>query len=272
MKRYMVTLERREREELAGITRKGSHQSQRVINALIPLNCDKGEFNGRQARGEAIAEILRISARKVDRVKKRFVEEGLEAALGGQRVPAGVHGGLQPALRGGAAQPGGRAPRGASRRGGAGPDPARAPCAQADEEPDDLLPEPRVPGDGTRQGASAARRGGDGVQGVRRLGDGAAGRSGVAGAAARARLGGGPGGGREDGSPARRRRSSAPGRPTSPPRTTPGGGRSSRKRPGSPRCEVAPGPARPGSHGRRNAVGQKGTSELWRKEAISTLR
>ena len=85
MKRYAVTLARREREELAGITRKGSHRSQRVINALILLNCDEGEFNERQVRGEAIAEILRISARKVDRVKKRFVEEGLEAALCGRQ-------------------------------------------------------------------------------------------------------------------------------------------------------------------------------------------
>ena len=80
MKRYVVALEKEERDELAGITRKGSHQSQKVINALILLNCDEGEFNEHRARGEAVAEILRISARKVDRVKKRFVH-GLEAEL-----------------------------------------------------------------------------------------------------------------------------------------------------------------------------------------------
>ena len=85
MKRYAVTLEKRERDELSGITRTGSHRSQKVVNALILLNCDEGEFNGHRARGEAIAEILRVSARKVDRVKKRFVEEGLEAALGGRQ-------------------------------------------------------------------------------------------------------------------------------------------------------------------------------------------
>ena len=76
MKRYVVTLKRREREELEAITRKGSHQSQKVINALILLNCDEGERNRRRTPGEAIAEVLRISARKVDRVKRRFVEEG----------------------------------------------------------------------------------------------------------------------------------------------------------------------------------------------------
>ena len=82
MKRYVVALEKEE-HELAGITRKGSHQSQKVINALILLNCDEGEFNEHRARGEAVAEILRISARKVDRVKKRFVD--MEAALGGRQ-------------------------------------------------------------------------------------------------------------------------------------------------------------------------------------------
>jgi hypothetical protein len=85
VKRYRVTLERQEREMLEQTTRKGSHQSQKVINALILLNCDEGKFNERRARGEDVAEILRISLRKVDRVKKRFVEEGLEAALGGRQ-------------------------------------------------------------------------------------------------------------------------------------------------------------------------------------------
>lgn len=85
MKLYKVTLLAGEREELEAITRKGSHQSQKVINALIVLNCDEGEFNNHRVRGEDVANILRISMRKVDRVKKRFVEEGLDAALGGRR-------------------------------------------------------------------------------------------------------------------------------------------------------------------------------------------
>ena len=85
MKRYVVTLEEQERAELAEITRKGSHQSQKVVNALILLNCDEGEFNERKASGAAIAGILRISMRKVDRVRKRFVEDGVESALGGRQ-------------------------------------------------------------------------------------------------------------------------------------------------------------------------------------------
>lgn len=82
MKRYKVTLLEEERQELEAITSKGSHQSQKVINALILLNCDEGQWRDRRARGEDIAEILHVSMRKLDRTKKRFVEEGLEAALG----------------------------------------------------------------------------------------------------------------------------------------------------------------------------------------------
>ena len=85
MKRYTVTLEQSEREALEAMTRKGTHRPQRVINALVLLNCDEGAFNERRSTGAALAEVLRISLRRVDRVKKRFVEVGLEAALGGRQ-------------------------------------------------------------------------------------------------------------------------------------------------------------------------------------------
>jgi len=89
MRKYKVTLSKEEREELEGLTRKGRHQSQKVLSALILLNCDEGEFNNGRVRGVDIANVLKVSMRKVDRVKRRFVEDGLEAALGarqGQRV------------------------------------------------------------------------------------------------------------------------------------------------------------------------------------------
>jgi len=89
MKKYRVTLSEEEREDLEALTRKGAHQSRRVVNALILLACDEGLANPRRSHGKDIAGVLRTSMRKIDRVKKRFVEEGLEAALGsrqGQRV------------------------------------------------------------------------------------------------------------------------------------------------------------------------------------------
>lgn len=85
MERYIITLESEEREELEAIIRKGKHASQKVINALILLNCDEaGRDHKKRRSSEEMAEILQISARKIDRVKRRFVEEGIEVALNGQ--------------------------------------------------------------------------------------------------------------------------------------------------------------------------------------------
>lgn len=85
MKKYKVTLQKEEREALIAITTKGSHKSQKVINALILLNCDEGEFQTSRSKNVNITNILNISMKKIDRVKKRFVEEGLSIALNGHK-------------------------------------------------------------------------------------------------------------------------------------------------------------------------------------------
>jgi hypothetical protein len=85
MKKYKVTLQKEERDRLQAIIQKGSHKSQKVLNALVLLNCDEGEFQEHRIKNEEMAPVLRISMRKIDRVKKRFVEEGLETALLGRK-------------------------------------------------------------------------------------------------------------------------------------------------------------------------------------------
>ena len=42
MKRYVVTLSEEERELLSSLASKGSHRSQKILNALILLACDEG--------------------------------------------------------------------------------------------------------------------------------------------------------------------------------------------------------------------------------------
>jgi transposase len=81
MKRYRVSLTAEERAALTSIVQKGNHGSRKVVNALILLNCDEGEFQDRRMKNEDVANVLKISMRKIDRLKKRFVEEGLEAAM-----------------------------------------------------------------------------------------------------------------------------------------------------------------------------------------------
>jgi hypothetical protein len=82
---YTVTLTEAEREALYTLTSKGKHDSQQILNALILLNCDKGEWNVNHSTNEEISRILNISMRKIDRVKKRFVEKGLDIALNGEK-------------------------------------------------------------------------------------------------------------------------------------------------------------------------------------------
>ncbi len=85
MKKYKVTLTNDERQELSSIIQKGKHRSQKVLNALILLNCDEGTYQEKRSKNEDVASILQISMRKIDRVKKCFVEQGLDIALNGTK-------------------------------------------------------------------------------------------------------------------------------------------------------------------------------------------
>ena len=83
MEKYTVTLSVEERQDLQAISSKGSHNSQKVLNALILLNVDVNQPKESRSTNESISKVLKISMKKIDRVKKRFVEDGLEIALYG---------------------------------------------------------------------------------------------------------------------------------------------------------------------------------------------
>ena len=85
MKKFIVTLTERERVFLAELTSKGKHRSQKILNALTLLACDDGEHQRRRSKNKEIARVLNTSMRKIDRVKKRFVLDGLDVALHGRR-------------------------------------------------------------------------------------------------------------------------------------------------------------------------------------------
>jgi len=67
-------------EELRGIINKGSHTSQTFRTAYVLLNCDEGKYC-EKVTNEQLAKVLKIGMRTIDRIKKKFVEEGLEATL-----------------------------------------------------------------------------------------------------------------------------------------------------------------------------------------------
>ena len=80
MTTYKVTLTKKERDQLTEMTRTGTHAARKIIHALILLNVDRGSHIESQIN-EDICKVLKIGMRTIDRVKKRFVEEGLESAL-----------------------------------------------------------------------------------------------------------------------------------------------------------------------------------------------
>lgn len=83
--KYVVTLTQEERKELEAIKNRGKHTARKVINALILLKCDKGEFQTKQYSDSEIESMLEVSNPRIWRVKKAFVEYGLEIALNGKK-------------------------------------------------------------------------------------------------------------------------------------------------------------------------------------------
>jgi len=81
MNTYKVTLTHEERNQLIEMTRTGTHTAKKIIHALILLNVDRGPHNVEKQINEDVCKVLKIGMRTIDRVKKRFVEEGLDAAL-----------------------------------------------------------------------------------------------------------------------------------------------------------------------------------------------
>lgn len=85
MKKFTVTLTNDERAELKKISSKGKYRSQKILNALILLGCDEGEHQDKRSTNEEMSRVLKTSMRKIDRVKKRFVVDGLDIALNGRK-------------------------------------------------------------------------------------------------------------------------------------------------------------------------------------------
>lgn len=80
MPRYQIHLSKEEVEELTAIINKGKHSAHTLKIAYVLLNCDEGKHS-QKITNEQISKVLRVGMRTIDRIKKRMVEEGLEAVL-----------------------------------------------------------------------------------------------------------------------------------------------------------------------------------------------
>ena len=80
-KKYLVTLTADEREYLAGLLSAGKRSALTLARVRILLKADQAD-GGPAWEDARIAEALDCGVRTVERVRQRFVERGVEEALG----------------------------------------------------------------------------------------------------------------------------------------------------------------------------------------------
>jgi len=80
-KKYRVTLTPEERDELSRLVAAGKAAARALAHARILLKADQAE-GGPAWEDARIAQALDVGHRTIGRVRQRFVEEGLAAALG----------------------------------------------------------------------------------------------------------------------------------------------------------------------------------------------
>ena len=81
-KKYVVKLKPRERLELERMTRRGRHPARELTRARVLLAVDRDACTDEEA-----AELADVSVGTVERTRKRFCAEGLEATLHGHPQP-----------------------------------------------------------------------------------------------------------------------------------------------------------------------------------------
>jgi transposase len=86
MAKYHVTLSPEERDGLQQMVSKGKAAARKLAHARILLLADEGE-NRQGSTDEKIIEALGVGARTVSRVRKKFVTEGVEAAINPRPQP-----------------------------------------------------------------------------------------------------------------------------------------------------------------------------------------
>lgn len=82
-KRYIVDLTEPERTHLRELTKRGKVSARKLTRAHILLQAADGTIDTR------IAETLHVSVSTIERTRRRFVEEGLTAALTERPRPGG---------------------------------------------------------------------------------------------------------------------------------------------------------------------------------------
>ena len=83
MKKYHVTLTKKEQQELEEITNKGKRNARMIRVAYVLLNTNENT-PVRLKKDEEIANMLNLTVRSIENIRKKFVLDGYEIALNGR--------------------------------------------------------------------------------------------------------------------------------------------------------------------------------------------
>lgn len=75
MKKYIVKLTEQERATLLALTRRGHASSRKIVRCQILLLSDEGRID------QDIAQVLHVHCTTVERIRKRFVQGGIDHAI-----------------------------------------------------------------------------------------------------------------------------------------------------------------------------------------------
>jgi transposase len=88
-KKYIVTLDEAEREQLHQMTSRGRTSARKLKRAHILLQADQSPDGGPAWSDERISQTFHVDVSTVEKVRKAFVEHGCEAALE-RKKPSGT--------------------------------------------------------------------------------------------------------------------------------------------------------------------------------------
>jgi len=85
-KQYVVRLSKQERKELQALTRRGHLSARKLLHAQVLLKVDQAK-QGPAWTDAQVAEFLAVGTSMIEQVRKRFCQEGLQAAISRRPQP-----------------------------------------------------------------------------------------------------------------------------------------------------------------------------------------
>ena len=90
MSNYSIHLSQEQRDSLEHLTRRGAEPARKIMHAQVLLKTDKGELGPRWSDRQ-LQEAFGVGESTLKRIRQRFLQGGLQAALERKRQPDRPH-------------------------------------------------------------------------------------------------------------------------------------------------------------------------------------